>query len=76
VYALHCLTFVACVCMTVCVPLVCASLFYAAIEIFRRIKLIIKIRQGSPAAQRVPYISTATRLSCGVCLKMHDKPGQ
>jgi len=34
------LTFVACMCMSVCVSLVCLSVFYAAIEICRWIKLI------------------------------------
>ena len=34
VHCICCLTFVACVRMSVCVSVVCASLFYAAIEIF------------------------------------------
>ena len=42
VLCVHCLyEFLLLVCTSVCVSIVCASLFYVAIEILRRIKLII-----------------------------------
>jgi len=59
VLCVHCLyANFCCLCVCVCerVSCVCASLFYAAIEIFRRIKLII-------IGRLFPYRATLARYS-------------